>query len=115
MSAKLPNINCKHFRNGACMHHAAPQRWFGKPQCILLTPSTDPRIKQECALQRPYTRPAPPPMRPFAIHTLDASSLKHYLEANAHVITNTAGQVVGIKHPAPPPFTGVESTVHRMR
>ena len=67
MPQKLPNINCQCYQNGNCLHHAAPRRWIGKPQCVLLNAPKDPRTKEGCALQYEYPRPdaplRPPPAR----------------------------------------------------
>lgn len=67
MPQKLPNINCQCYRNGNCMHQAAPRRWFGQQPCILIAKPADTRIKRGCALQYEYTRPdghpLPPPAR----------------------------------------------------
>ena len=67
MPRKSPNINCQCYRNGNCLHHSAPRRWFGKPECVLLDAPKDPRTKEGCALQYEYPRPdaplRPPPAR----------------------------------------------------
>jgi hypothetical protein len=51
-------INCQCFRQQdcACMHHAAPKPWIGRPQCVLVTQPSDPRLRG-CELQYPYQRP----------------------------------------------------------
>lgn len=60
------NVNCQHFTDGSCTHHAAPRQWIGQPRCVLLNPPTDPRLRG-CALVYPLTKPdghpLPPPMR----------------------------------------------------
>ena len=54
---KIPTINCQCFRDGKCLHQAAPRAWFGPATCIL-TDQRDPRV-QACALQVPKPRPQP--------------------------------------------------------
>ena len=65
MPQKLPNVNCQCFKDGKCLHQAAPRAWFGPSACVL-SQKSDPRITA-CALRYPYTRsdgkPLPPPGR----------------------------------------------------
>jgi hypothetical protein len=59
------NVNCQCVRasDHACMHHAAPKRWFGRPQCLLVYPAADPR-QRGCALQYPHMKPEGYPLGP---------------------------------------------------
>ena len=52
------NVNCQYFRasDSACLHAAAPRKWFGLAQCVLIWPSFDAR-HAGCALQYPHRRP----------------------------------------------------------
>lgn len=53
------NINCQCFRNnGDCLHPAVPQPFFGKPQCLIMFGSRDPRVSG-CALLTPKVAPPP--------------------------------------------------------
>jgi len=57
-------INCTQFKNGNCMHQAAPRRIFGAANCILMTANNDPRIIKGCALIDETNMP-PPPGSPY--------------------------------------------------
>ena len=62
----MQNINCRCFKNGECLHQAAPRRLFGPAWCILDTPNSDPRVVNECALRVSYGSrlPLPPAFQP---------------------------------------------------
>jgi hypothetical protein len=45
--------NCISYKNGRCLHQAAPRRLFGPALCILDHDNPDPRIPAGCALQTP--------------------------------------------------------------
>jgi hypothetical protein len=68
MNQKQLSVNCACFTNGKCTHHAAPKRWFSAATCILVEPSSDPRVPSGCDLQvhypRPTTKIVPPPTKP---------------------------------------------------
>lgn len=83
MPQKLPNINCQCYRNGNCLHHAAPSRWIGKPHCVLLDAPKDPRTKAGCALQYEYPRPDAPLRPPPARVIRDGVSYDTLLPPNA--------------------------------
>lgn len=56
------SICCVFYGRGRCGHPRAPQPFFGRPECILV--SMDPRC-QRCSLQHAY-EPPPPPLPPPA-------------------------------------------------
>lgn len=56
------SVNCRLYRDGKCMHQAAPRAFFGAAACLLERQS-DPRI-QACALQAPLPRPVNPIPQP---------------------------------------------------
>jgi len=58
------NVNCQHYKYGGhCTHHAAPRRWFGLPQCVVMAPPADLRLRG-CELIYPHTRPDGYPLPP---------------------------------------------------
>jgi len=59
----IPNQNCISFRDGKCLHQAAPRRLFGTTECILNRPNPDLRVTEGCVLQTPCPRPMNPPVR----------------------------------------------------
>ena len=59
-------INCRCYREGQCLHQAAPRPWFGRPDCILVG-NGDPRVKA-CALQVRDNPPPPPSAPPMAVY-----------------------------------------------
>ena len=73
MCQKILNVDCTSFRDGRCLHQAAPRRMFFAAECILVYPYGDVRVPQECALISPRPRPArpipPPPMRARRVET----------------------------------------------
>lgn len=83
------NVNCQCVRasDQACMHHAAPKPWFGRPQCLLVYPAADPRQKG-CALQYPHTKPDGYPLAPPSILRREGSMVElrvppHHEQPNA--------------------------------
>jgi hypothetical protein len=56
---KAININCQSFKDGRCLHQAAPRQLWGAACCILDS-QRDPRINA-CALQTAWPKPHPPP------------------------------------------------------
>ena len=70
MSRQFPNINCRSYDRGECLHPAAPSRWYWLVPCIIAFPLSDRRIKPGCALQCEYPMPTapvpspPPPPKP---------------------------------------------------
>ena len=71
------NVNCQCVRQSdhACMHHAAPKPWFGRPQCLLVFPAADPRQKG-CALQYPHKRPDGYPLAPPSVLRREGSTVE---------------------------------------
>jgi hypothetical protein len=55
MTKASEEVNCLAFDSGYCVHHQAPERFFGKPRCILKVPISDPRVPRGCALQYKVT------------------------------------------------------------
>jgi hypothetical protein len=51
------NINCTSFRNGKCLHQAAPRAFFGAARCIMVEGHRDVRVIPGCALCTPHERP----------------------------------------------------------
>ncbi len=63
-----PNINCRMFDRGKCLHQAAPRKLIGCASCILCNPNqNDPRVPRVCTLQVPYDRPECPPIPPIPL------------------------------------------------
>jgi len=57
----MNNVNCKSFKEGKCIHQAAPRYLFGAADCILVKPIVfDVRVPRGCALQTPWPKPTPP-------------------------------------------------------
>lgn len=56
----IPRQNCVSYKEGDCLHQAAPRKLFGTADCILNWPSADRRVIPGCALQTPIPRPLPP-------------------------------------------------------
>ena len=71
------NVNCQCFRasDSACLHAAAPRKWFGMPQCVLIWPSFDAR-SVGCALQYPHQRPDGYPLPPPSTVRREGSMLE---------------------------------------
>ena len=67
------NINCILYREGKCMHQAAPRRLFGPAACILSPYGTqeDPRRPAECVLRVPHGRSASMPPAPPALERIN--------------------------------------------
>ena len=61
----MRNINCTQFKNGTCLHQAAPRMIFGRTSCLLIDYNKDPRVIQDCALRVENNRPAAPG-KPYA-------------------------------------------------
>jgi len=80
------NVNCQCVRasDHACMHHAAPKPWFGRPQCLLVYPAADPR-QRGCALQYPYTKPDGYPLGPPNVLRREGSMVELKAPPNAEV------------------------------
>lgn len=58
-------VNCQHAtNNGCCSHHAAPRKFFGLPNCIVMFPPTDARLLTGCKLAYPYQKPDGHPLPP---------------------------------------------------
>ena len=55
------NICCTQYKNGGCLHPAAPTKMFSRPDCIEAFPPNDPRIFSKCKIKVPYPKPEPPP------------------------------------------------------
>lgn len=58
-----PRINCTSFKDGKCLHQAAPRALWGSASCIMERRSDDPRVILGCALITPHQEPtsvAPP-------------------------------------------------------
>jgi hypothetical protein len=70
------NCQCVRATDHACMHHAAPKPWFGRPQCLLVYPAADPRQKKGCALQYPYTKPDGYPLGPPSVLRREGSMVE---------------------------------------
>lgn len=65
MSAKYPNVNCIHYADDICAHPFARRTsLFGNKTCIVVFPPSDRRLRQGCAVQVEFYRPAPPPKKP---------------------------------------------------
>lgn len=90
MPRKSPNINCQCYRNGNCLHHSAPRRWFGKPECVLLDAPKDPRTKEGCALQYEHPRPDAPLRPPPARVIREGVSYDTLMPPNAGVVRRGA-------------------------
>ena len=59
------SINCVSFKDGLCLHQAAPRKFLRYTSCILLkNPSNDVRILDGCRLQVEYKKPVLPPPCP---------------------------------------------------
>lgn len=59
-------VNCTCFRDGQCLHQAAPRAWFGPAVCIEIVRPSDPRIQYGCALRienEKHKWTAPPPKK----------------------------------------------------
>lgn len=95
MPQKLPNINCQCYRNGDCLHHAAPRQMFFLPTCVLLAAPKDPRTKQGCALQYEYPRPDAPLRPPPARVIVEGVSYDTLMPPNAKNQGGSGGFIAG--------------------
>lgn len=67
--AVVISINCQCFRpaDNACLHAAAPRKWIGMPQCVLVAIPADARLRG-CAIQYPFKKPDGYPLAPPDVH-----------------------------------------------